>query len=1108
MYSFISADVAKFLGLKYGAHNNESYNSQYSHERITNLTNYQGIFQTGVSYEKFDFVYNTGDGLFYYATEDMEYGGGAILSGSHRFTLDPDGPTVNGRPSHYILDDYNETDALGNTLQIGQTINLEGSIQDASGLYNVIDVQKNFLSSVDFSSTSTIEDTLDATARSSFRRKNRYMSSWFMSANKGESIEISSRFFTMPGSSNGWIRHSLWGWIYIMPLKENGYYGKRFWFWKNADNNNRDSSIGNGNGVWLYADESKIGNNNPASNAFLRVDASYFYKVSSGSDLYDINTSQGSVFLKGVDGVTNLRQDQEEFINDWQNLQITRDEYNLLPEYGSHRFRGGYLIYYLGQDDFDQNVSFDLLGDDGWLFCYKPLNGDNYRVTAGFYNYSNQKHYILRSNYLIEQTSNFQYTPKTLPNFDEVNRIGDGKFDRIQLQGINEETSIDTFENADSHVITLTAINEDPNGSDSWVTDRFFFDADYGSTVNFQAKNRRMEYDNGYYKLFPVSVNSLKFQANLKFTNRTNKEANAIIHFVENHLGQLEKDKNASYLKYSQGISGFRWDGNATFHPYDSIDNQSKTFYCGQFNHSLNFEDSNDINLTLTNLNTSILNKGESLYVKSAPSYTGNYTYEKNDVVYSELNNQYYYWYNETGAANKTPSIKNSEWTRASGLYSDINTEYWTREFFWLPSLGLEVNQQPRLNDIALSSKYSQIYNDGINESLLKLNLKFNNRSDDEAYAILHFLENHLGYIPFLFSPPAPYETAQNFVCQRWTHTYKYKDSHDIQATFEQYPFNFDAQEFSNFSTQPIIGPGELHFTNPLVFKTKLGDDEININKRLRKRMYLKNVGGLDVNISSITLGSENSGSFSILGHTSNQVRMIVPTRLNKSDYTYTLPSTTFISLPLGLNSKQIRLENYEDGIEGGQYFTVVDNDGNELEEYFQKNNGDIKRLSPNATNYSACSYFVAWNFFLNRSSAVLSPDEEGYLDVIYEPASLDIEDLLVDSNDNPILCRRKSASATSMASYGESHWTDYGQGEGRFMPKNDQGANNYEGYVLYHRDLFKHYYYYLEPSADEYTKMVLSKQNGYIEQEITIESDTFLSPQVGKLQIYVDINE
>jgi phage-related protein len=1084
---------------------NQSSTAKYSHERITHTSNYSGIFQAGASYEKFDFVYNTGDGLFYYATEDMSYGGGAILSGSHRFSLDPDGPTVNGRTSHYILDDHNKTDALGNSIKVGQTINLEGSIQDASGLYNVINIDKNFATDLDINSDGTIRDTLDANALG----RGRYRSSWFMLANKDESTEIDNRKFFMSKSNNGWIRHYFWGWIYIIPVKENGVYLQKFWFWKNQDNSRSDSSIGKGNGVWILADKGSIGNENSASNGFLKIDSSYFYAVSSASDLHDL-TGLTEVLFQDKNG-ENMRDDQDNFLDSWENLRISRDEYNTIPENGQYRRRGSSFFYILGQDDFEQDEVFDVLGSDSWIYCYKLPQVKT--VHGAFYNYNDQKYYIIDKNYQIRADSTQNQSPKSLPNLDETVRAGDGKYDRIQVQGLTDQITINSFEEAGSHEIILTAINEDPNGSDSWVTDRFFFDADYGSNVQFQAKNRRMDYGNGYYKLFPVSTNSLKFQANLKFANRTNKEANAIIHFVENHLGQLEKDKNISYLKYSQGISGFRWDGNSTFHPYDSLSNQSKTFYCGNFNHSLNFEDSNNISLSLTNLNTSILNKGESLFTKRAPSYDSSETYQKNDIAYSEINNQYYYWYNQTGVAGKDPVIKNSEWTRASGEYADINKEYWTREFFWLPSIGLNVNQKPRLNTVSLSSKYTQIYNDGINESLLKLNLKFNNRSDEEAYAILHFLESHLGYIPFLFSPPAPYEAPQNFVCQSWDHTYKYKNNHDITAVFEQYPFNFEAQTLTNFSTQPIVGPGELHFTNPLIFASKLGDDNINPNKVLRKKMFLENVGGETVNISSISLDTNsNDVNFSILGNAPNNPAIIVEEELSKEDYTYPIPSydASFPhNLPFGLNGKTIRLEGYDNGIEGGEYFTEVDANGVELNEYFQRNNGDIKRITAGqSTNYSESSYFISSIFTSIRKTNKLKPGQRGYLYVVYLPSSLDIEDFLVDQNNDEILVRTLKSSATSMASWGENHWQNNGNGEGRFMPTVN-GSNDYEAYVKYHADLFNYYYHQVHSASDyETDKVVLSKQNRYFSQNVIINSDTFLSPQEGQIQIYIEVNE
>jgi phage-related protein len=1087
---------------------NQSSNAKYSHERVTHTSNYSGIFQAGASYEKFDFVYNTGDGLFYYATEDMSYGGGAILSGSHRFTLDPDGPTVNGRESHYILDDHSETDGLGNTLKVGQTINLEGCIQNASGLYNVIDIKKNYVSSLDYDSDGTIAGSLGGSSID-LSVDGWYSSDWFVVANKENSdIAIDETEFYVPSSSSSWIFHLFWGWIYIYPEKENGQYTQSFWFWKPADNIRGDSSLRAGQGVWIYADKLALGNDKSAQNGFVYIEASHNHSISASSNLHSTQDLIG-VLLVDKNG-NNLREDQQDFIDSWQNLTITSAEYTSLPTNSSTRRRRG-VIYTLGKNDFQQDSMIDTLGPDGWVYIYKPSDTNLYK--GGFYNYNNESYYVIDKKHNLQKNSSQSRTPKDNPDLDSENRVGDGKFDRIQIQGVTDQIAINSLEEAGSHEIILTAINEDPNGSDSWVTNRFFFDADYGSNVQFQAKNRRMDYGNGYYKLFPVSTNSLKFQANLKFANRTNKEANAIIHFVENHLGQLEKDKNISYLKYSQGISGFRWDGNSTFHPYDSLSNQSKTFYCGNFNHSLNFEDSNNISLSLTNLNTSILNKGESLFTKRAPSYDSSETYQKNDIAYSEINNQYYYWYNQTGVAGKDPVIKNSEWTRASGEYTDINKEYWTREFFWLPSIGLNVNQKPRLNTVSLSSKYTQIYNDGINESLLKLNLKFNNRSDEEAYAILHFLESHLGYIPFLFSPPAPYEAPQNFVCQSWDHTYKYKNNHDITAVFEQYPFNFEAQTLTNFSTQPIVGPGELHFTDPLIFASKLGDDNINPNKVLRKKMFLENVGGETVNISSISLDTNsNDVNFSILGNVPNNPAIIVEEELSKEHYTYPIPSydASFPhNLPFGLNGKTIRLEGYDNGIEGGEYFTEVDANGVELNEYFQRNNGDIKRItSGQSTNYSESSYFISSIFTSIRKTNKLKPGQRGYLYVVYLPSSLDIEDFLVDQNNDEILVRTLKSSATSIASWGASHWQNNGNGEGRFMPTVN-GSNDYEAYVKYHADLFNYYYHQVHSASDyETNKVVLSKQNRYFSQNVIIESDTFLSPQEGQIQIYIEVNE
>ena len=112
-------------------------------QSLSQTSNYSGVYETGVSYQKFDFVYNTGDGLFYYAREDMAYGGGSYISGNNRLSVIPDGPYTNDGKSHYILDTYNQVSSLGATFEAGQIVVLEGSTSGSDGYYRVLSVQED-----------------------------------------------------------------------------------------------------------------------------------------------------------------------------------------------------------------------------------------------------------------------------------------------------------------------------------------------------------------------------------------------------------------------------------------------------------------------------------------------------------------------------------------------------------------------------------------------------------------------------------------------------------------------------------------------------------------------------------------------------------------------------------------------------------------------------------------------------------------------------------------------------------------------------------------------------------------------------------------------------
>lgn len=666
-------------------------------------------------------------------------------------------------------------------------------------------------------------------------------------------------------------------------------------------------------------------------------------------------------------------------------------------------------VYQSGVDY--QKFDFVRNADDG-LFYYARENitdgggiylQDNYRIalvngvgSAGYIvdllNQSNQFGAEFKEGQVIRLSGSLEGSD----GIYEINQIqrnqtslnGDTNFTGTFLEvSALDAPGIRATEEESENIISISALNLSPTESPLvWARDEFFFDADYGTTVDFRANNYKYEYGNGYYILQPKNINSLNMEVDLKFKNRTNRETNAIVHFLENHQGQHEQDRVSPNLKYKQGISGFRWDGNSTFHPYDSTEVQTKKFYCSEWSHSLNFENSNDVTVKLRNLDTSLLQKTSGLFVNPAKEYDASQFYEKHDVVYSPVNQKHYYWSGDSSSYNKNPVEAQSNWTRENGYAKDINTEYWTRKFFWKPSIGLNVNQKPRMNEISLGAGYTQIYNDGINESLLNLDLNFNNRSDEEAYAILHFLEQHYGAIPFQFSPPAPYSRERNFVCQEWSHTYNYKNNHSISAKFEEYPFNFDAQQYDNNISPPIEAPGELVFSSPAVLKAENEGGDAYSHQAFRGRVYFKNIGDQAVTINSISLNSSSlDGSlFEILGSSGSSVPIVKP-NLTASNYTFSLPVTSELGV---LTGKTIRLgKKYTKGSEGGYTFLYTGETISGLQSgsrFIQFNNGTIRSL----TDRSFAIYtkrFVNENFIINNSTSILQGGEEGYCEIAFK---------------------------------------------------------------------------------------------------------------------------
>lgn len=115
--------------------------------------------------------------------------------------------------------------------------------------------------------------------------------------------------------------------------------------------------------------------------------------------------------------------------------------------------------------------------------------------------------------------------------------------------------------------------------------------------------------------------------------------------------------------------------------------------------------------------------------------------------------------------------------------YNGVNRPY----FFFRPSYNSNIELSPSIKKVQFADGYAQRSIDGINNTLLPINLAFDKRTDVEARAIIHFLEARKG-LSFIFTPPFPWNIDKIFVCESFNHTQLFANHHIINAKFVETP--------------------------------------------------------------------------------------------------------------------------------------------------------------------------------------------------------------------------------------------------------------------------------------------------------------------------------
>jgi len=377
----------------------------------------------------------------------------------------------------------------------------------------------------------------------------------------------------------------------------------------------------------------------------------------------------------------------------------------------------------------------------------------------------------------------------------------------------------------------LNYIDFDANELDWWVQN-YFFTPTYGSSVEFSANYYENIFQDNYKYILGKSENVIQVKATLNFQGISDNEARALNHFYQNYF-------TITGSVYGQGMKPVEM---SLFYPHDKV----RPFYLKSISNDLENVDFNNITLEVESPFISLSFWKEKLipFQSSENYYYDTKTYNKHDYVFEYKNSSslskrssrgFFYYSGDTSSVDIDP-------------YSTSAQNNWTQKFYFSPDLVETLNFESLMYKNDLGNFYLN-QNVGLNPNFFDLQLSFNNRSDKEAKAILHFLENHNGLDFFEYDMYPPYTGTRAFFCPEWSHTYNFADNHTIKARLIESKFNYITDETFDSSLIPSgidYGFIPVGFTKKQIVKIK--------NNETKPVTYTISVDSFDA--STIPLGN------------------------------------------------------------------------------------------------------------------------------------------------------------------------------------------------------------------------------------------------------------
>jgi len=334
-------------------------------------------------------------------------------------------------------------------------------------------------------------------------------------------------------------------------------------------------------------------------------------------------------------------------------------------------------------------------------------------------------------------------------------------------------------------------------GKDYWtknINDLFNFN--YGSSANFTANLSPLKMGDGYKTNIVNTINTLNATFNLVYDGLTDAQAKCLIAFFEN----TPESPNKSLYEGFKGVT------TNLFSPYKS----DAELYFKKINFNSSYNNINKITIEAESLYDSSLDYKGMFVVLDEKNIK---TYESvvssiltNDVFYFESDNFFdrgYYFYTGLNINDSNGSSTNNKIIILPENSPTGITSFFTKNFYFKGDLEYDINENVRLFSTEMKNSTIEYSKDGINYNSLEFTVSFKKRTNQEAKAILKYLDDKAGFKIFSYTLPQPYNKTISVYCPEWNHTYNFINNNDISVKFIE--FENPANPTTDFNTQIIL---------------------------------------------------------------------------------------------------------------------------------------------------------------------------------------------------------------------------------------------------------------------------------------------------------------